>query len=151
MKIDLTPAEFRRLIHLVYIATWILDAHKAGEDPDTAPYRQLEQKLFAIAHQHGLTDLAKYYEEFGRYLPTGELEESEVHLFIDEYDDDTFWEELMARLAQRDVVNDVGGREAYIDLSPEQRITLLGRREEYYADEFTQHGLARLAIQANKR
>ena len=146
MKIELTPTEIRRLIDLVYIATWIIDAHKIGDDPETAPYRRLEQKLFAIAAQQGLSDVIEYADEFDLYFPTRALEESQAHSFIDEYDDDTFWEELMARLAERDLINDLGSFQALVDLSPEKRVTLLGRREEYYANEFAEHGLDRLAI-----
>lgn len=147
MKIELTSAEFRHLIDLVYIATWILDAHTIGENVQTAPYRRLEQKLFATASQQGLTDLVEYAEDFDLFFPTRELEESQAHDFIDEYDDNTFWEELIARLAERDLINDVGSFQAFVDLSAEKRVTLLARREEYYDEEFMEHGLDRLKIQ----
>lgn len=60
MKIALTPTEFRRLLHLIYIGTWILDAHRTAHDPRTVPYNKLEQKLLAIAHSHGFHDLVEY-------------------------------------------------------------------------------------------
>lgn len=146
MKIDLTRTEFRRLLHLVYIAAWILDAHRTADDPRTALYNQLEQKLLAIAHRHDFHDLVEYAPEHDRYFPTRHMEEGPAHQFIDEYDNDTFWDELTHRLAERDAIADVGDVDAYLNLTFDERLTRLFQHEARYADEFHEHGLDRLTI-----
>jgi hypothetical protein len=67
-------------------------------------------------------------------------------VFLDEYDDDTFWDELAYRLAERDAVQEAGGFERYAELSPMERVERAGRFEELYADEFYENGLEHVRI-----
>lgn len=146
VHIDLSRPEFHRLLHMLYIASWVLDAHKTEDDPRTEPYRRLEQKLFAIAVQNGFDDLVYYDDEFDTHFPTRELEEGGAHAFINEYDNDTFWDELINRLAERDVIREAGGVEPYLQLSFEEKIGRLGRQEAFYASEFHESGLDNIQI-----
>jgi hypothetical protein len=38
---------------MLYIATWIIKAHKVGDDPQAQPYEELERKLFSFAKEAG--------------------------------------------------------------------------------------------------
>ncbi|MDT8305402.1 MAG: hypothetical protein RRC07_05655, partial [Anaerolineae bacterium] len=79
-----------------------MTSHTTDDDPRTAPYEELEQKLFALAARHGFAgetgnpadDLLDYDEEFKQYFPTRDFDEGEARAFLDEYNDDTFWDEL---------------------------------------------------------
>jgi hypothetical protein len=154
IQFHLSREELRRLIHLVSIATWVIGAHKTEEDPRAAPYDELEQKLYALAAGHGFAgetgdpaeDLLDYAEDLQKYFPTIYFDEGEARDFIDEYDDDTFWDELTYRLAERDAVHEAGGVERYAELSPIERITRTSRFESLYADEFYEHGLDNVRI-----
>lgn len=154
IEIGLSRDELRRLLHMVYIASWVMGAHETVEDPRVAPYDALEQKLYGLAARHGFAgktgnpddDLLDYAEELQKYFPTLVLDESEVRDFLDEYDDDTFWDELTFRLAERDAIREVGGVEQYAELSPIERITRTGHFESLYADEFYEHGLDNVRI-----
>lgn len=154
IRLTLTRDEFRHLLHLAYIATWVLEAHKTAPDPRTVPYDELEQKLFAIAARHGFADpdtdpadhLVEYAPEFEKYFPTRTMEQGQAHRFIDEYDNDTFWDELIDGLSLRDAIREVGSFERFAELSWEERITRQARYEEIYAAEFEEHGLDNLRI-----
>ena len=154
IQLNLSREELRRLIHLVSIATWVIGAHKTEEDPRAAPYDELEQKLYALAARHGFAgetgdpakDLLDYAESLQKYFPTIHFDEGEARDFIDEYDDDTFWDELTYRLAERDAVQEAGGSERYAELPPIERITRTNRCEALYAAEFYEHGLGNVRI-----
>ncbi|MDI6791797.1 MAG: hypothetical protein QME81_02855 [bacterium] len=48
MKIDLTQREYERLLDMLYIAEWVMNACKVEDDPRTEAYKELEQKIFGI-------------------------------------------------------------------------------------------------------
>jgi hypothetical protein len=154
IQINLSREELRRLLHLIYIATWVIGAHKTEEDPRAAPYDELEQQLYALAARHGFAgetgdpaeDLIDYAEEYKKYFPTIYFDEGEARVFLDEYDDDTFWEELAYRLAERDAAQEAGGFERYAELSPIERIERTSHFESLYAGEFYENGLANVRI-----
>jgi hypothetical protein len=147
MKISLTKQEYQLLLDMLYIANWVITAHRVGEDPQTQPYEGLEQKLFSFAKEAGYENLVHYDEKFGQYFPTRELEEQSLaRSLIDEYDNDSFWEELAARLATRDVARRLGGFDKLAALRPMERIEKLGTREDYYNAEFVVNGLDNLRL-----
>ena len=66
-------------------------------------------------------NLVAYAPEHNRYFPTREYEEtSSAQAFIVEYDNDSFWEELTSRLAERDLARQLGGYDRMPTLSPEE-------------------------------
>ena len=66
-----------------------------------------------------------------------------------DYDDQTFRDELIDRLASRDfLVKD--GETAIKNMTLEERLTKIGEFEEQYNEEFADHGLERIAIDDSK-
>jgi ribosomal protein S8 len=147
MKIDFTKAEYRDLIDMVYIAEWIMNAHKVKDDTRTKRYSKLEQKILSYAEKMGFSHLVEYAPEHDKYFPTRMFEEaSSVHGFIDDYDNDSFWEELINRLAERDLIRQEGGLSTVLRLSVEERLEKQFRLEEKYAVEFEENGLENIRI-----
>ncbi len=147
MKIELTKEEYRYLLDLLYTANWVLNAHKAEEDPRTKPYDKVIQKIYSLARPTGFGSLIEYDPHDRRYYPTGEFEDAtEAAEFIDEYVDDTFWDELVYRLSERDAAHRVGGYEQFRLLSPEDRTALETPAHERYAEEFKKNGIQHLVI-----
>ena len=147
MDITFSKDEYRLLLDMVYIAEWVLNAHKTEEDERTLPYAALEQKLFSRAAEAGLGHLIEYAPEFDRYLPTRAYEEGDLpHRFLDEYDDESFWDELANRLAERDVINLLGSAARLARLAPEKRVQLVSERENAYIEAFIIDGLKNLHL-----
>ena len=152
MKIDFTREEYRHLLDILYIAHWMLEAHKVGDDPRIVSYSELEQKICSFAQKMGYADLIEYDSQLQRYFPTREYEDNSLaHTFIGEYDNDSFWEELIERLATRDLARQVGGYEKIPQLSREAFFTRLGHLEEQYSKEFTKNGLDNLKVVGMRR
>ena len=84
-----------------------------------------------------------YEPELKGYFPTREYEEdSDVRKFIEEFENDSFWDELITRLAERDFGKEVG--EGIKEMSVEKRFQRLSELEEKYAEEFEREGLRNL-------
>ena len=147
MKIDLTREEYKKLLDILSIADWVLNAHKPMKDDRIEPYNELYQKLLALAEQMGCGHLIEYDSFLEGYFPTGEYEdENDYQVLIDEYDDDTFWEELINRLARKDLIKQMGGLEKAASLSLEERYTKMSQLHAYYGEEFSQNGLENLQL-----
>ena len=147
MKIEFTRKEYECLLDVLYIADWVMNAHKAKDDRRTEAYKKLEQKIFSYAKDMGFENLIEYASDYEKYYPTRELEKAgSAREFIEEFENDTFWGELTSRLADRDSARKVGGFEKFSKLSLEERVKIILPIEEKYTSEFEKRGLEGLSI-----
>ena len=148
MKIDLTENEYRLLLDFVFMANWAINSHHTGGRNDVEDYDMLVQKLYSFAGQMGCGELVQANRKTNEYIPTRYFEETTRALeLLEEYDDDTFWDALISRLAERDVYEqlekdrrDTMGMEEYWERSEPI--------EEAYYQEFRRHSLDRLRLVA---
>jgi len=146
MNVSLTQREFRLLLDLLLMADWVLHGHRREEPTEAETYRMVIQKFLSLAQDFGVGEFVEIDEELNQYRPTEKLEaETGAWKMLDEYDDLLFWEELIVRLAERDVAA-MPGKGDIGNMSAEEYDRLAGPLEEKYAGEFYQHGLDRLTL-----
>lgn len=146
MNINLTEREYRLLLDLLLAADWVIHGHRREEPATAEPYRMLTQKLLSLAEEFGLGRLVEIDHERNEYRPTEQFErETRAWGLLDEYDDLVFWEELIVRLAERDISR-MPGKGDIEAMSGEEYDRLAQPLEEKYAGEFFAHGLERLTL-----
>jgi hypothetical protein len=146
MKINITKKEYRLLLDVFAIAEWVINAYKVESDPETEPYNKLEQKIMSYADDAGCGNLVKYDKKQEAYFPTREYEEMGTYgRFIEQFEEDVFWEELGLRLALRDLINDKG-LEAVKEMDPVARMTAEDALAETYQKEFYENGIENLFV-----
>ena len=133
MNIELSEKEFRRLLDLVYVGNWILNS--ARGDDRFEDYDQLQEKMFALAPEHGMKSLVQRWH--GHVFPSQAYEDGGIHEAIADYEDAVFYNILAEELARRDL-----GLE---DSDPEDFTELSARMEEYLT-EFDKNGLNTINI-----
>ncbi|WP_070000653.1 hypothetical protein [Cellulosilyticum sp. I15G10I2] len=143
MNIECTKEEFKILLDLVYAGNVLINGMRAQEERIQA-YSIMEQQIFAKAKEFELEDLITYDEEFREYMPTAAYEENGVDEYIDAYDTQVFWEELVMRLARRDALNYVGDVDQNMTKSKLKEMQM--NLEEKYEEEFEESGLMHLKI-----
>jgi hypothetical protein len=90
--------------------------------------------------------LVEYDPEMKKYFPTREYEEtSSVMEAIVDYDNESFWETLMERLATRDLIQQ-DGKDKVMAMDFEARLVKTGTLRVRYEEEFDRHGVDRLVI-----
>ncbi len=149
MNIHLTKNEYRLLLDLVFMANWMVDSHHPDGRDGVEEYDMLLQKLYSFAREMGCEELVHADRDTNEYLPTRHYEETtRAFELIEEYNDDTFWDALISRLAERDVYEklekgrrDTMGIEEYWERSEPI--------EEAYYQEFLRHALDRLRLVDN--
>jgi hypothetical protein len=147
MQVSITRKEYKTLLEILEISGWVLHSHKTEKDPRTQKFRDLEQKFFALAADMGYPDFFVYDEKLKSYSPTDIHEETiDVFDYIEEYDDDTFWDKLGEMLGFRDLIDQIG-EDAVADMDPGERFMKIEEMSSRYFDEFFENGIKRLYVQ----
>ncbi len=147
MKIEFSKAEYRTLIELLYLAEWMLIAYDEAPDPKKERYYLLCQKLYASAKAMGCENLIEFSKELRAFAPTQKLEElASLRETVETYNGETFWEELVDRLVERDITALLPTM-AKEPETPEEYSTLASPLIEKYTDEFSSNGIRRLKLE----
>jgi hypothetical protein len=146
MKINFTKKEYRLLLDMVEMAEWVLNAHRCNPSDEIKKYSEIYQKILSYAKDMGFENLITYDENLGGYYTTFEYEESEYMRYIEEYEDDVFWDALPHRLAMRDLVNEVGEKK-YEEMEFVERATKLVELESVYYKELEDNGIDNLRFE----
>ena len=146
MKVHFTKKEYRLLLDIFSIAEWVMNSHKVGDDPKSEPYKNIEQKILSYAKDFGFENLVMYDKVRNQYFPTREYEDLETDRpFIEEFEEEVFWEELCNRLAQRDLLQKKGIQKVK-EMDPIERLTEEDEIAEKYNIEFIENGLKNLIL-----
>jgi len=141
MKIELTKEQLGSLAKLVFLGNWL--ANNWRNEDVIEEFDEIECLVLAAAAKNGFEDYAELDEE-GRAVPSHELEEKMAET-VDFYNDNTFWDQLIYRMADRDYLRKYG-EEAFADLSKEEGTTKERPLIEKYEKEFNENGLDRLEL-----
>jgi hypothetical protein len=146
LNINFTQTEYRLLLDVIFIADWVLTAHDPAGGSENDPHQMLFQKLYSHAKEMGCSDLVDEVTESNSYAPSRKYEdESGVFHWIEEYDDASFWEELIERLTERDVYARIPA-DQQDGLAAEEYWRRAAPYEQKYGQEFERHGLDRVVI-----
>ncbi len=145
MKINFTKKQFEVLLKLVYMGNWVANAHRTDREDDKRieKYEEMQKYLLSFAKEFGLEKYVDIDDE--KMYPSRELEEDETDELIDEYDNETFWEELIYRFTRRDFVREYG-EEEISKMDTMERIKKDHPFLEKYQDEIYNYGIDRLEI-----
>ena len=133
MNLELSKKQFRRLLDMVYIGNWILNATRG--DQRFTDYDEVESLLFGRAALEGMPNLAELYQ--GEIVPSRAFVEGGIHEAIADYESAVFFDILAEDLARRDM------NDAPID---ESNFDELASRIETYIAEFEQHGTDNILV-----
>jgi hypothetical protein len=149
MKIKISKNEYRLMLDVFAIAEWVMNSFKVDKEPETKPYNKLEQKIMSYAEDFGCGNLVSYDSKLEEFFPTKEFEEMGGYSkFIEQFEDDVFWEELGQRLALRDLINDQG-LEAVRSMDPASRLRAQDEIADRYHREFYDNGIENLFLTPN--
>ncbi len=140
MQIELTKEQYRELVKVVYLGSWMINSFRNAEERVDAA-EAIEQYINSYAKQFESEDLVVYNAKYNVHDVSRELE-GQLHQFIDEYDEDTFWAELAERLALRDIARKAGPVLQLTDHQVEEQYEI----EEQYFKEFEKNGLKNVFI-----
>jgi len=147
MNVSFTPQEYTRLLELLNFGMRTVLSRQGGESPHLERYAGLEQKLLAKASDCGCGNLVDVSGD-GKLVPSMKMDSDELlRKIAGESDNDIFWHELIARLADRDLgveqilaaLSGKGGP----PINAEERLKEI---EDAYWAEFEGNDLAKIVV-----
>ena len=147
MNVSFTPQEYKRLLELLNFGMRTVLSRQGGESPYVERYADLEQKLLAKADDVGCGDMVEVSGD-GKLVPSQKMDADErLRKIAGESDNDIFWHELIARLADRDL----GVEQTLAGLSgkggpPINAEVRLKEIEDAYWAEFEGNDLAKVVV-----
>ncbi|WP_193212309.1 hypothetical protein [Luteolibacter marinus] len=147
MHLRFTEEELATLVEMVSLAAEVASWNeRPGSEEGVSAYEALEDKVLEKAKHAGLGDQIEFDEEKQRHHLNPEHQEgSFFQQCYDEFRNEVFWEELVIRLADRDLAR-VIGMSAWQAMSEEDRRAHTRDIEKRYWDEFSKNGIERLAV-----
>ena len=144
MKVSFTAKEYARLLELVHLGLWVSGSRP--DDPATTPerYAAISQKAFALAEPMGCADLIEM-DVNGQYFPNEKLTTGVVRDKIDQFVEDAFWSELVARLSERDLRAELDSTKLSDELTSEEERRLSSIEDNYWR-EFEGKGVDHLIL-----
>lgn len=148
MKIHFTKKEYRLLVEMICIADWVMNSHHVGPVELNAEHKLLYQKLLSFSESMQADDIIEYARDVNEHYQTNDHEEMLHDKYIEPYDNETFWDELIDRLSEQEFVKEFG-IEKIREMSRDERMILTMRIEEKYGLEFEKHGLENVVVNFN--
>ncbi len=131
------------------MAEWLMTAVDVGENPALEKYTAIFQKIYSHSKEMGCEHLINHFSAENRFYPSNAIEEdATVRGRIDHYNNEIFWEELVSRLAERDLEKKGRGLDGTGPMSDEQMAAFTDL-EHYYSEEFEKNGLVNLTVTTN--
>jgi hypothetical protein len=103
----------------------------------------------SYANQFEVKEIVEYDGKLGMSFPSKAFELS-MHEYIDEYNDDYFWEELVYKLARRDLLRKIG-KNNFKNMSIEEKIKVEEPYVDKYGNEINKNGIENLEIKSKQR
>ncbi|MBC7979840.1 MAG: hypothetical protein H7Y36_04695 [Armatimonadetes bacterium] len=147
MHLRFTEQELATLVEMLSLAANVASWNqKESADIKLAEYESFESRMLEKAAHNGLGDLVEFDEETQRFRVKKELEEKLFyHECYEEFRNESFWDELTVRLADRDLVKSVG-LQAWEEMSEEKRREKTVAWEKRYWEEFSKNGIERVIV-----
>jgi len=125
------------------VASW---NHKPGSDAGVSAYESVESKVLEKAKMAGMGEAIEWDEEKRRYrLRVDPKAQTFFQECYDEFRNESFWEELVIRIADRGLIREIG-LPAWEKLSEEERRKRTSVVEKGLWKEFGKHGVEKLAV-----
>lgn len=141
MEIKLSEEQYRSLLKMAFLGNWIINA------PRIEPIKEfddLQEYIFSFAREFGLEEDVDFNENIGKIYPSEQFENS-LSPYIDEYNENNMWQELVSVLSHRDLVEEIG-EENLKDLDQDTFKDTLDKFFEKYEKEFSENGIQNLRL-----
>ena len=141
IELSFTKDELQLLIKLLYTGYYVCDRDE-DSDSEKKAKELLIERFLQNALSYRIMDGIEYVAKYDRHFLDADHEE----LLLEDYNDfieDSFWDELIFRLARRDLVNAVGEAK----FKNMESLEIMKEEEKYmerYSKEFEENGIQRI-------
>lgn len=141
MHLRLTDEDLKTMLEMMSLAMWAVSFNrKESATPGIMRYDDMLQRLFKKATETGLSKHIEWNPERQGHCFTKNYEDKAFFTeCYDEFRNESFWEELVTRLIERDLMHSLG-KAKYNSLSDAHRQELAEPLHKRYWDELMRYG-----------
>ena len=142
MHLRFTEEELATLVEMVSLAAEVANmVPEETQTADIARFESVESKILESAKHAGMAGWIEFDEQRGKNRVTEKFQsEAYFQHCIDKFREANFWEELMIRLAERDLIKAIG-EQAYLKLDEKARRKKTEPLEKRYWSKFRKQGI----------
>ena len=142
MHLRFTEKELATLVEMVSLSTEMANLNPNDEgNAGFARFEEIENKVLEAAKNTGLGEIVEWDMEREKNRVTEKFQETAFfQKCFDEFRNAVFWEELMIRLTERDLVREIG-KPAYLAMSEDARRRKSEPLEQRYWAKFLKDGV----------
>ena len=141
INIVFSKEELGLLLKLLYSGSFVVEADDEEKDKNI---NSIIQKVLLSAKINKAYRGIEFNQKTNEYELSEKADET-LNEEFDEFVEETFWEELLFRLGQRDIIKEIGDKE-YRKMSEEELEEKHEEAEDKYREEFDKNGIKRLEI-----
>ena len=141
INIAFSKDEIGIILKLLYSGSFVVEAKDEEIEKNI---NNVIQKVLLSAKINKAYRGIEFNQETNEYELTEEADEA-LNKEYDEFVEETFWEELLYRLGQRDIINEIGEKK-YREMNEEELEGKYEEAEEKYKKEFDKNGIKNLEI-----
>jgi hypothetical protein len=145
MNINISKEEYRVLLDMLSVADWVIHAYAVKKEDYHHEHEVLKNKLLSYSKEMGADDLIESSEEVSGFFETTDYETFILNTYIQPYENELFWDELIERLAERDLIKSVG-KEQYTKMEILERMKQIDEMKKPYESEFESRGIENLKV-----
>lgn len=144
VQLELTDKQYKKLVEAVYLGTWMVNSTKMELDEEFEEVRDL---VLSKHKEAGLEDLITHQEQLGVHDLNVDYESQLLETYVEEYDEFSFWDKLVEKLANKEMVERFGPTEGKMtDEMMEKRIEI----EEQIGEKLEETGITELTFKGIK-
>ncbi|WP_226576609.1 hypothetical protein [Halobacillus litoralis] len=140
VKLEMTKEQYETLVEAVFLGTWMVNSTKMELDEAFEDVRELVLSKYKEAN---LEDRISYQEQIGVHDLDVDYESKLLDTYVEEYDEFSFWDKLVEKLAQKEMT------ELYGTLDGEMTEEQMEKRleiEERIGRKLEETGVTRLSF-----
>ncbi|MFQ3543718.1 hypothetical protein Q7A53_06505 [Halobacillus rhizosphaerae] len=148
IKLTFTEEQYKKLVETIFLGSWMLNSTRLEDlDEEAEEIRELVLSRYKEAN---LEDKVVYQEEMEIHDLTIDYESELLDQYIEEYDEFSFWDKLVEKLTEKEMVQTFGADVVSAPLTDEMLKTQL-ELEEKIGQELEEKGITNLHLPLDKK
>ncbi|RWZ55273.1 hypothetical protein EQV77_11550 [Halobacillus fulvus] len=140
IQLNLSEKQYEKLVEAVYLGTWMVNSTRMELDEEFEDVREVVLSQYKEA---GLEGKVIHQEEMGVYDLDVDYESKLLDTYVEEYDEFSFWDKLVEKLAEKEMVERYGVPEGEMtDEMMEKRLEI----EEEIGQKLEASGVTKLSF-----
>ncbi len=148
IKLTFTEEQYKKLVETIFLGSWMLNSTRL-EDLDEAA-EEIRELILSRYKEANLEDKVVYQEEMKIHDLTIDYESELLDQYIEEYDEFSFWDKLVEKLTEKEMVQTFGADVVSAPLTDEMLKTQLDL-EEKIGQELEEKGITNLHLPLDKK